>query len=87
MERVLHILTASHSRITSLPNLRSSSLRCLYNYHAWNAVECDLERRDGNRAAEEGGSALGEEVEMEIDRVGVWAVFSTLDIAVQPAQH
>lgn len=87
VEGMLDVLTPRHCRAASVPHLRGASLRSLHHHHARHAAQCDLERRDWHRAAEEGGGAVGEEEPVQVDRVSFRSLFTFVVFAVQPAKY
>lgn len=71
--------------VPPVPLLRGAALRDLHRGDARHPGPGDLERRDRHRAAEEGGGALGEEVQVEKHPGGVRPIFHRMVLAVRAA--
>lgn len=65
LEGVFLVQSPGDGGVPTVPLLRGAALRNFHRGDARHPGPGYLERRDGHRAAEEGGGALGEEVQVE----------------------
>lgn len=65
MAQLFDLFAASDRNPITIPRVRGAAVRHLHDDHAGHPNDRHLARRDGHRAAEEGGDALEQKVPME----------------------
>lgn len=85
LERVFRVQPAGDRGFPALSVLRGAAVRHFHSGDAQHPSSGDMERRNGYRAAEEGGGAMGEKVALEKHPVGLRQVLNRLVLTFRSA--